>query len=154
MRRTLSVLACALAMLVSGCTVAHFTYIRNLSESDVQLTFVFDQDAAPSLRDSMFVPSSPTAHLVNNSTYTFMTDSLIAKKIGMTTLKMSFPSGAMIMIDKNTSRKVGYHDPSQIEVAIPVRNVKYTLVNSAPTDGQKQLKSKGSYGHIHWHDIY
>jgi len=154
MSKTLGVFLCALAMLVSGCTVAHFTYIRNLSESDVQLTFVFDQDAAPSLRDSMFVPSSPTAHLVNNSTYTFMTDSIIAKKNGMTTLRLVLPYGAMIMIDKNTSRKVGYNDPSQIEVAIPTKNVKYRLVNSAPAAGQKQLKSKGACGRIHWHDIY
>ena len=54
--------------LFSGCTVAHFTYVRNLSEHPVELTFIFPQEAATVLADSMYIPSSVSSHLVNKNT--------------------------------------------------------------------------------------
>lgn len=154
MRFVRALLVFFIALLSTGCTVAHFTYIRNLSDSSAELTFVFDQTAAPSLQDSVFIPYSLSSHLINGKTYQYLTDSIVARKSSTTKMKLILPSGGMIMFDKNTSRKVGYHDPSLIEVAIPGKQMKYELVAGSPGKDQKQFKSTGAHGRIYWHDIY
>ncbi len=144
----------ALALCFSGCTVTHFVYLRNLSESAAGVVLVFDQAAAPSLKDSLFIPSSASSHLINGKTYVYMTDSIVARRIATTKLKLILPAGGMIVFDKNTSKKVGYFDPAKIEVSITDKQTKYEVVTATPGNDQKQFKSTGAHDRIYWHDIY
>lgn len=144
----------AFALFFSGCTVTHFVYLRNLSETSADIVLVFDQEAAPSIKDSIYIPLSASSHLINGKTYVYMTDSLVAKRIATTKLKLVLPAGAMIMFDKITSQKVGYFEPSKIEVSITDKQTKYEVVTVSPGKDQKQFKSTGAHDRIYWHDIY
>jgi len=140
--------------LFSGCTVVHLSYVRNLGEHPVELTFIFPQEAATVLPDSMYIPSSVSSHLVNKNTWSHMTDSVIAKKTGTTKMKITLPSGSMIMYDKATSKKIRYHDPSKMEVSIPATGTNYEVIFGSAAGDAKQFKSKGMGGRIHWFDVY
>lgn len=144
----------ALTLFFSGCTVTHFVYLRNLSETSVDIVLVFDKEAAPSIKDSIYIPSSTSSHLINGKTYVYMTDSIVAKRIATTKLKLILPAGAMIMFDKITSHKVGYFEPSKIEVSITDKQTMYEVVTASPGKDQKQFKTSGSRSRIYWHDIY
>lgn len=143
------------AIVLTGCTVLHFHYLRNLSEHPVVATFIFDQSAAPSLPDSLFIRYSTTSHLVNGKTPDYMTDSLIVRKVLLTKMKVTLPSGGMIMLDKVTSSKIGYHDPLRIEIADTTGKLLNTVYFSeAPKSDGKVFKTTGRFNQYHWHDIY
>lgn len=155
MRKLFVFLTFALVFSFTSCVVLHYHYLRNLSESPVNVTFIFDQAAAPSLPDSMFIHYSSTSHLVNGKTPAYMTDSLKVKKFMFTKMKFVLPSGGMIMLDKMTSSKIGYHDPLRIEIAdTSGKLLQSVYFSEAPAANGKVFKSKGRFGQYHWHDIY
>lgn len=155
MKKLFVFLTLSLGFLLTGCVVLHYHYMRNLSEAAVNVTFIFDQAAAPSLPDSMYIRYSSSSHLVNGKTPEYMTDSLKARKYMLTKMKFVLPSGGMIMLDKNTSSKIGYHDPLRIEIADTTGKLLQTVhFSEAPAANGKVFKSKGRFNQYHWHDIY
>lgn len=155
MKKLIVFLTLSLAFLLTGCVVLHYHYMRNLSEAPVNVTFIFDQAAAPSLPDSMYIRYSSSSHLVNGKTPEYMTDSLKVRKYMFTKMKFVLPSGGMIMLDKNTSSKIGYHDPLRIEIADTTGKLLQTVhFSEAPSANGKVFKSKGRFNQYHWHDIY
>jgi hypothetical protein len=155
MRKLFVFLMFALIFSLTSCVVLHYHYMRNLSEAPVNVTFIFDQSAAPSLPDSIYIRYSSSSHLVNGKTPAYMTDSLKVKKFMFTKMKFVIPSGGMIMLDKNTSSKIGYHDPLRIEIADTAGKLLQTVYFSkAPAANGKVFKSKGRFSQYHWHDIY
>ncbi|MFM2017417.1 MAG: hypothetical protein RL007_1073 [Bacteroidota bacterium] len=155
MKKLIVFLTLSFAILLTGCVVLHYHYMRNLSEAPVNVTFIFDQSGAPSLPDSMYIRYSSSSHLVNGKTPAYMTDSLKVKKFMFTKMKFVIPSGGMIMLDKNTSSKIGYHDPLRIEIADTTGKLLQTVhLSEAPAANGKVFKSKGRFGQYHWHDIY
>ncbi len=153
MRRS-SIFLIVISFLLSGCTINVLTYVRNLSEESVELTFVFPAEAAPMLKDSMYIPYSSTVHLIRKNTYTYMTDSLVAKKITLNKMKVVLPSGGMIMFDKVTSKKIGYHDPEKMEVHRPSKGITETVYITSTSGNEKSFKSKGKMPKLYWFDIY
>jgi hypothetical protein len=142
------------AMLISGCTIVQYTYMRNLSEDTAEIYFDFDAAAMKSIPDSLHIPFSSMSHPVNSKTYSFMTDSIVAKRYSGTTLLIHLPSGGMIMFDKNTAKKIGYYGPEKIKVAVPGKEA-YTVKLVGPVEaGEKQFLTKGNSPKIYWHDIY
>jgi hypothetical protein len=70
-------------------------------------------------------------------------------------MKFTIPSGGMIMLDKVTSSKIGYHDPLRIEIADTSGKSLQTIhFSEQPAANGKVFKSKGRFGQFHWHDIY
>lgn len=155
MRRILILTSAIIAFTLTGCVVLHYHYLRNLSEAPVNVTFIFDQAAAPSLPDSMYIRYSSSSHLVNGKTPEYMTDSLKVRKYMFTKMKFVLPSGGMIMLDKNTSSKIGYYDPLRIEIADTTGKLLQTVhFSEAPAANGKVFKSNGRFNQYHWHDIY
>jgi hypothetical protein len=155
MKKLIVLLTLSLAFLLTGCVVLHYHYMRNLSEAPVNVTFIFDQAAAPSLPDSMYIRYSSSSHLVNGKTPEYITDSLKVRKYMFTKMKFVIPSGGMIVLDKNTSSKIGYHDPLRIEIADTTGKLLQTVhFSEAPAANGKVFKSKGRFGQYHWYDIY
>jgi len=155
MKKLIVFLTLSLAFLLTGCVVLHYHYMRNLSEAPVNVTFIFDQAAAPSLPDSMYIRYSSSSHLVNGKTPEYMTDSLKVRKYMFTKMKFVLPSGGMIMLDRNTSSKIGYHDPLRLEIADTTGKLLQTVhFSEAPAANGKVFKSKGRFNQYHWHDIY
>lgn len=154
MKKLAGFVALCCCVLFSGCTVAHFTYIRNLTEHTAEISFTVDLTRMKSIPDSINIPFSPTAHRVNKNTYTHMTDSIVAKRYPGSTMKLLIPSGGMIMIDKNTSRKIGYYEPEKIKVKLPGKEEYTVVVSGAATEGQRRFQEKGRVPRIAWFDIY
>jgi|GEM_PF-1961188 len=155
MKKLIVFLTLSLAFLLTGCVVLHYHYMRNLSEAPVNVTFIFDQAAAPSLPDSMYIRYSSSSHLVNGKTPEYMTDSLKVRKYMFTKMKFVLPSGGMIMLDRNTSSKIGYHDPLRLEIADTTGKLLQTVhFSEAPAANGKVFKSKGRFNQYQWHDIY
>lgn len=154
MRKLIGLIAIFFGVLFSGCTIVQLTYMRNLTEHTVEIYFDFDAAAMTSVPDSIFIPYSPTSHQVNKNTFAFMTDSIVAKRYTGTTLLMRIPTGGMIMFDKNTSRKIGYHDPEKIKIKVPGKEP-YTVKLAGPLEtGEKLFQTKGNSPKIFWFDIY
>jgi len=155
MKKLIVFLTLSLGFLLTGCVVLHYHYMRNLSEAPVNVTFIFDQAAAPSLPDSMYIRYSSSSHLVNEKTPEYMTDSLKVRKYMFTKMKFVLPSGGMIMLDRNTSSKIGYHDPLRLEIADTTGKLLQTVhFSEAPAANGKVFKSKGRFNQYQWHDIY
>jgi hypothetical protein len=155
MKKLIVFLTLSLGFFLTGCVVLHYHYMRNLSEVPVHITFIFDQSAAPSLPDSMYIRYSSSSHLVNRNTPEYMMDSVKVRKYMFTKMKFVLPSGGMIMIDKNTSSKIGYHDPLRIEIADSTGKLLQTVhLSETPDANGKVFKSKGRFNQYHWHDIY
>lgn len=153
MKRIASLLLIAGACMLSGCTVAHFYYVRNLSDETVDVTFVFADGEALMLHDSLYVPYSVTSHLVKKNTYTYMTDSLKAKKVLLTEMNLTLPAGSMIMLDKTTLGKIGYHSPDKMKITRPSKGTT-DEVYFLPKGNVKTFKEKGTAPHLLWYDIY
>jgi hypothetical protein len=153
MKALIGVVGLVCCLLFSGCTVAHVYYVRNLSPEAVDITFVFPNGEALMLRDSLYIPYSATSHLVKKNTDTYMTDSLKAKKISLTEMKISLPSGAMIMLDHVTSHKLEYHMPEKMKVMRPSKGTTDD-VYLMPKGDAKTFKEKGKLPHLLWYDIY
>lgn len=143
----------AISFFLSGCTVVHLFFVRNLSAESAEVIFVFDASASLQLPDSLYIPYSSTSHLVNKSTADHMKDSLKFKKITLTKYRAVLPSGSMIMIDKNTSKKVGYHDPLKIEVTQAGKSAREVYFGT-PSGDAKTFRVKGKMPVLHWYDIY
>lgn len=154
MKKLAGVVAIFLCMLFSGCTVAQFTFMRNLTEHTVDIYFDFDVTAMKSIPDSIYVPYSATAHSINKKAISYMTDSVIAKRYTGTTLHISLPTGGMIMFDKKTSHKIGYHDPERIKVAVPGKEPYTVRLSGDVQSGEKLFVQKGNSPKIFSHDIY
>lgn len=154
MRKLVSVFIVGVCFMLSGCTVVQFTYIRNLTEQTVDIYFDFDAAAMKSVPDSIYVPFSATSHQVNKNTPTFMTDSIVAKRYTGTTLVLHVPTGGMIMFDKSTSHKIGYHDPERIKVKVPGQEAYTVRLSGTLLEGEKPFQTKGNSPRIFWHDIY
>lgn len=154
MRKTSALLIICVCFFLSGCTVAQFTYMRNLTQKTVEIYFDFDAAAVAKIPDSIYVPFSPTSHAVNKNTPKFMTDSIVAKRYTGTTLRISLPEGGMIMFDKTTSQKIGYHDPEKVKVAIPGKEPYTVRLLGVRQTGEAQFQTKGNSPKIYWHDIY
>lgn len=154
MKKLIGITAIFLCMLFSGCTVAQYTYVRNLTPNTVELYFDFNIDAMKSIPDSIYVPYAAMSHAVNRNTPAFMTDSIVAKRYTGTTVRISVPTGGMIMFDKNTAKRIGYHAPEKIKVAVPGKEP-YTVRFSGELQvGEKQFLTKGNSPKMYWHDIY
>lgn len=154
MRKIFSAFAIGVCFLLSGCTVAQFTYLRNLTEHTAEVYFDFDPATMKSIPDSISIPFSATSHPVNRKTYTFMTDSIVARRYTGMTLRISIPAGGMIMIDKNTSHKIGYHYPDKMKVAIPGKEPYTVRLSGDLQAGERQFQTKGNSPKLYWHDIY
>lgn len=142
-----------LCMMLSGCTVLHLFFVRNLAEGTTEVTFVFDQSAAVILPDSMYIPYSSSSHLINKNTASVMKDSILIRKFTLTKMRGFLPTGSMIMLDKFTSKKIGYHDPLKMEVVIsgkPMQEVYF----GTPAVNAKTFSVKGKAPVLHWYDIY
>lgn len=154
MRKLFAPAAICLCFLLSGCTVAQFTYMRNLTQKSVEIYFDFDAAALSKIPDSIYVPYSSMSHPVNKNSPNFMTDSIVAKRYTGSTLRITLPEGGMIMFDKVTSRKIGYHDPEKIKVAIPGKEPYTVRLYGVSQPGEAQFQTKGNSPKIYWHDIY
>jgi hypothetical protein len=154
MRKLFAPMIIALCFLLSGCTVAQFTYMRNLTEHTAEIYFDFDAGAMKSIPDSIYVPYAPTSHQVTRNTPEYMKDSIVARRYTGTTLRISLPAGGMIMFDKNTSHKIGYHDPEKIKVAVPGKEPYTVRLRGAAEAGERLFLEKGNSPKIFWHDIY
>ena len=143
-----------LCLLLSGCTAVQYTYLRNLTEQNVEVYFDFNAAAMKSVPDSIYVPYSSTAHTLNTHTPGFMTDSILAKRYTGTTLHMSIPAGAMVMFDKTTAQKIGYHGPEKIRVAVPGKEPYTVRLSGDVQAGEKKFQQRGNSPKIYWHDIY
>lgn len=153
MKALTGIAAVMLCLFLSGCTVAHLYYVRNLSPETVDITFVFPNGEALMQRDSVYIPYSSTSHLVKKNTYSYMTDSLKAKKISLTEMKISLPSGAMIMLDRHTLHNVNYHQPEKMKVTRPSKGT-IDDVYFMPKGDAKTFKEKGKMPHLLWYDVY
>jgi hypothetical protein len=154
MRKIVVPLLLCACFLLSGCTIAQFTYMRNLTQKTVEVYFDFDASAVAKIPDSIYVPFSPTSHAISRNTPDFMKDSIVAKRYTGTTLRISLPEGSMIMFDKNTSHKIGYHDPVKIKVAVPGNQPYTVVIGDVVQEGEKRFQVKGNSPKIYWHDIY
>ena len=146
-------MAMACCILFSGCTVAQLYYVRNLTDETIDVTFVFPNGEALMLRDSLFIPYSPTSHLVKKNTYDYMTDSLKAKKVSLTEMKIALPSGSMIMLDKTTLKKVDYHQPEKMKVTRPSKGTTDEVLFT-PKGDAKTFREKGKMPRLLWYDVY
>lgn len=141
------------SFLLSGCTVAHFAYVRNLSECDVAIDLVFPEGKVV-IPDSIYLPYSSTSHLINSRTPDYMKDSVIAKKLGPNRISFWLPRGSMVMYDKNTSKKLGYWDPETVVIQCPRNQMISTIYFDPNSTMPKKFKQKGTISHITWLDIY
>lgn len=154
MKKLVAPVLIGLCFLLSGCTIAQFTYIRNLTEFTADVYFDFDAASVKAIPDSIFVPFAPTSHPINSNTMSFMTDSVVAKRYTNTTLLLHIPSGGMIMFDKTTSRKIGYITPEKLKVKVGDKEP-YTVKIAGPVAaGERLFQTKGNSPKIYWHDIY
>ena len=140
-------------VLFSGCTVAHFVYVRNCRDHAVKVTMEFRPEASSSLPQQVYVPYSDLLHLVNDRTLVYMTDSLCFRKNGTTKMEAYLPSGAMIMIDKPTSAKVHYHEPVSFIVADTVKKQTDKIVFGNASGDDKLFSSRKTIGKIYWYDV-
>lgn len=154
MKKFIGVAAVFFCMLFSGCTVAQYTFLRNLTPHTVEVYFDFDITSMKSIPDSIYVPYSAVSHSVNKKAITYMTDSIVAKRYTGTTLRISLPTGSMIMLDKNTSHKIGYHYPERIKVAVPGKEPYTVRLSGDLQAGEKQFQQKGNSPKMYWHDVY
>jgi hypothetical protein len=128
--------------------------MRNLTDKSVDIYFDFDASALGKIPDSIFIPYSPTSHSINKNARNFMTDSIVAKRYTGTTLHIELPTGGMIMFDKVTSKKIGYHDPEKIKVAVPGKEPVTVRLYGDPQPGEAKFQTKGNSPKIYWFDIY
>jgi hypothetical protein len=154
MRKLFVPLVICLFFFLSGCTIAQFAYMRNLTEKSVEIYFDFDASALTKIPDSIYVPFSPISHPINRNTPKFMTDSIVARRYTGTTLRITLPTGGMIMFDKNTSGKIGYHEPQKIKIAVPGNEPFTVVIGDVVTEGQRRFQTKGNSPKIYWYDIY
>lgn len=143
-----------MTFLLSGCTVAHFYYVRNLSESPVTIVLKFPKAPVTTpLPDSIYVSYSPTSHLVNKKTFTFMHDSIVLRRSNWTSMTLEIPAGAMLMWDKATSKKLGYNDPMTMDVRVGNKEP-YPVYFGLSESNIKTFKKKGVLPKLFWFDIY
>jgi hypothetical protein len=154
MKKLPGIIALLLCMLLSGCTIAEFTFMRNLTPHTVEVYFDFNIAAMKSIPDSIYIPYSATSHTVNRKAIDYMTDSIVAKRYTGTTLHISVPTGGMIMFDKNTAYKIGYNAPEKIRVAVPGKEPYTVRVFGAVQSGERQFQEKGNSPKLRWHDVY
>lgn len=154
MKKLLVPFVIGVCFLLSGCTVAQYAYMRNLTDKSVEIYFDFDAAALAKIPDSIYIPYSLTSHPINKNTPKFMTDSIAARRYTGTTLRITLPSGGMIMFDKYTSGKIGYHEPQKIKVAVPGNEPLTVVISEVPVNGQRSFQTKGNSPKIYWYDIY
>ncbi len=154
MRKLLAPLCVCICFVLSGCTIAQYAYMRNLTEQAVEIYFDFDAAAVAKIPDSIYVPYSPTSHAINRNTTKFMTDSIVARRYTGATLRITLPAGSMLMFDKNTSHKIGYHEPQKIKVAVPGKEPFTVVMGDVVLEGAKRFQTKGNSPKIFWYDIY
>lgn len=140
----------AITFLLSGCTVAHFAYVRNLSEGDVRITVVFPSGKV-AIPDSLYFKSSTGSHILNARTPELMKDSIVARRLTTNKISLLLPEGNMVMWDKITAQKFSYTDPESIIIEMLKTGTTTTVYFDPKSTNEKKFKSKGN---ISWFDIY